>query len=146
MIGEKSSLGEVLRPIVKRVGGELLLPSGECTDTMIAELANRADNDGRPLVVLYFSDFDPSGYQMPISVSRKLQALRDLCYPNLRFEVHPVALKLEHVIELDLPSSPLKETEARADKWREIMGREQTEIDALAALRPDTLQQIATDA
>jgi hypothetical protein len=28
--------------------------------------------------VLYFSDFDPSGYQMPVSVSRKLQALRDL--------------------------------------------------------------------
>ena len=45
-----------------------------------------------------------------------------------------------------LPSTPLKDTERRADRWVELMGVEQTEIDALAALRPDLLQQIAVDA
>ena len=29
----------------------------------------------RPLIVFYFADCDPSGWQMGISVSRKLQAL-----------------------------------------------------------------------
>jgi hypothetical protein len=38
----------------------------------------RAAEDGRPSVVLYLSEFDPSGHNMPIVVSRKLQALRDL--------------------------------------------------------------------
>jgi hypothetical protein len=46
LIGEKSSLGEVLRPIAIEVEGELLLPTGEATDTMIAEMAARADEDG----------------------------------------------------------------------------------------------------
>jgi hypothetical protein len=93
--------------------------------------------------VNYFSDFDPSGWQMPLSVGRKLQALRTLLYPALRIEVHRVALTLDQVRQFDLPSTPLKETEKRASRWREVMQHDQTEIDALAALRPADLRQIA---
>ena len=146
LIGEKTSLRAVLLPIAQEVGGELLLPTGEPSDTMIAELAARCAPDPRPSVVLYFSDFDPSGRQMPVSVSRKLQALHDLLYPELNIQLHPVALTLEQVRELALPSTPLKATEPRASRWREIMGHEQTEIDALAALHPQTLIAIARDA
>jgi hypothetical protein len=46
----------------------------------------------------------------------------------------------------DLPSSPLKSGEKRAAKWLELYGSEQTEIDALAALRPDELERIAREA
>ena len=146
LIGEKTSLRDILLPIAETVGGELLLPTGEASDTMIAELAARCVADGRPAVALYFSDFDPGGRQMADSVSRKLQALRDLCHPNLDIQVHAVALTLEQVHEFNLPSTPLKDTERRADKWRSVMGHEQTEIDALAALDPDTLREIALEA
>jgi hypothetical protein len=145
LIGEKTSLKEVLSPIAAMVGGELLLPTGEMSDTMIAGIASRT-RSSRPTIVLYFSDFDPSGRQMPISVARKLQALRDLRYPELKIEVHQVALTLEQVRRLGLPSTPLKATELRADRWRSVMHHEQTEIDALAALRPLELSRIALDA
>ena len=56
------------------------------------------------------------------------------------------ALTLEQVLRLELPSTPLKETEKRADRWRLVMGHEQTEIDALAALNPDALREIAFEA
>src|SRR5258707_4208448 len=109
MIGEKSSVEPVLKPICMRIGAELLLPTGEISDTMIANLEQRAHNDGRPLVVLYFSDFDPSGYGMPINVSRKIQALIDLRgHYELEAQVHAVALTYNQVLELDLPSTPLK--------------------------------------
>jgi hypothetical protein len=146
LIGEKISLRDALLPIAQRVGGELLLPTGEMSDTMVAGIAARASGDGRPSVVLYFSDFDPSGHQMPISVARKLQALRHLQYPDLNIQVHHVALTIEQVRRLDLPSTPLKETERRGDRWRTVMQHEQTEIDALAALRPQELRNIALDA
>jgi hypothetical protein len=55
-------------------------------------------------------------------------------------------LTLDQVRRLDLPSTPLKETERRGDRWRSIMQHEQTEIDALAALRPQELRDIALDA
>jgi hypothetical protein len=146
LIGEKTSLRHVLLPIAQEVGGELLLPTGEPSDTMVAELAARCALDPRPSVALYFSDFDPAGRQMPVSVSRKLQALRDLSYPELNIQLHHVALTLGQVQELDLPSTPLKATETRASRWREAMGHEQTEIDALAALNPEALIEIAREA
>jgi hypothetical protein len=133
----------VLEPIAEQVHGELLLPTGETTDTMIAEAAERAAADGRPAVVLYFSDFDPSGWQMTISVSRKLQAMHTMFYPELQIELHRVALTLDQVRRYSLPSTPLKETERRKSRWRQVMQHEQTEIDALATLRPDDLREIA---
>jgi len=109
-------------------------------------MAKRASGDGRPAVVFYFSDFDPSGHQMPISVARKLQALRDLHYPDLRVKLYPVALTLDQIRALGLPSSPLKETEKRASRWREAHGHDQTEIDAIVELHPDALREAVFDA
>ena len=81
LIGEKTSLSEPLHPIAREIGAELLLPTGDASDTMFAAMAGRAD-DGRPAIVLYFSDFDPSGFNMATSVARRLQALRDLHHPR----------------------------------------------------------------
>jgi hypothetical protein len=102
--------------------------------------------DGRPMVVLCFSDADPAGRQMPISIARKLQAFKALEFGDLDFRVYRVALTAEQVGEYGLPSTPLKESERRADRWRQEMGVEQTEIDALASLQPQLLTQIARSA
>jgi len=144
--GEKSSLSVVLRPIAEQIGAEMILVTGESSDSHIAAMAKRASEDGRPAVVLYASDFDPAGHEMPANVARKLQALRDLYYPNLKISLYPVALTLEQIRALGLPSSPLKETEKRAKRWRARMGHEQTEIDAMVELHPNALRQAVFDA
>ena len=66
LFGEKVNLRSVLEPVAQMVRGELLVPTGEATDTMIAEMPARANEDERETVVLYFGDFDPSGNQMPV--------------------------------------------------------------------------------
>jgi hypothetical protein len=147
LAGEKTSLRAILEPVARRFGAELVLPTGEMSDTLIKGIADRAAEDGRPCVVLYFADFDPAGWQMPVSVARKLQALGDLMPGLPLIEVHRVALLPQDVERLGLPSTPLKATEKRADGWRARWGGlEQTEIDALAALRPDELRRITEDA
>jgi hypothetical protein len=142
IFGEKGSLEDVLLPLARKYEADLYLPSGEISDTLLYRIAKDANADGRPLVVFTVCDCDPAGHQMPVSIGRKLQALRDLLFPDLRFEVVPVALTVDQVRELGLPSTPLKETEKRADKWRAAFDVEQTEIDALATLRPDVLREI----
>jgi hypothetical protein len=142
IFGEKASLEDVLLPIAKAHQADLYLPTGEISDTLVYRIAKDAAADGRPFVMFTIADCDPAGRQMPVSIGRKLQALRDLLFPNLRFEVVPVALNPDQVRDLGLPSTPLKETERRADRWREAFGIEQTEIDALATLRPDVLREI----
>jgi hypothetical protein len=142
IFGEKGSLEDVLLPLAKEHEADLYLPTGEISDTLLHRIAKDASKDGRPLVVFTVTDCDPAGYQMPVSIARKLQALHDLLFPDLQFEVVPVALTVDQVRELGLPSTPLKETEKRADKWRVAFDVEQTEIDALATLRPDVLREI----
>jgi hypothetical protein len=122
------------------------LPTGEISDTQLHHMASVAIRDGRPLVVAYFSDADPAGWQMPVSVARKLQALKVLRPGLPDFSVHRVALTPAQVREYGLPSTPLKDTERRADKWRAAWGVEQTEVDALASLQPQLLSQIARQA
>jgi hypothetical protein len=142
IFGEKASLEDVVLPIAEEKQADLYLPTGEISDTLVYRIAGDAAEDGRPLVMFTLADCDPAGRQMPVSIGRKLQALRDLLFPELRFELVPVALDPDQVFRLGLPSTPLKETEKRADRWREAFGVEQTEIDALATLRPGALREI----
>jgi hypothetical protein len=142
IFGEKASLEDVVLPVARARQADLYLPTGEISDTLLYRIARDGNDDGRPMVVFCLADCDPAGRQMSVSIGRKLQAFRDLLFPDLRFEVVPVALSVEQVRELGLPSTPLKETERRANRWRETFGVEQTEIDALATLRPDVLREI----
>lgn len=146
MVGEKSSLDVVLGPIANRYHADLYLPTGDISDTLIHTMALVGAADGRRMVVFYFADADPSGWNMGIVIARKLQALEVLRFPGLEFEVHRVALTPDQVRRFDLPSTPLKASERRAGAWWDAFGVEQTEIDALATLRPDLLRQLAHDA
>lgn len=143
LFGEKFSLADVLGPIAAGHQADLYLPTGEISDTLMHQMAQVGAEDGRPMVVLCFSDADPAGWQMPISIGRKLQAFQARLFPDLRFQVYRAALTPTQAGEYGLPSTPLKETEKRGDAWRAAWGVEQTEIDALASLRPDLLREVA---
>ena len=145
MVNEKSSLFDVLAPLADQYQADLYCMTGEVSDTRIYQIASDGARDGRRMVVLYFSDCDPAGWQMPISVARKLQAFAVL-FGELDFRVDRVALTPDQVRQYGLPSTPLKPGEKRADDWTDAMGVRQTEIDALAALQPDLLRQITVDA
>jgi hypothetical protein len=146
LVGEKSSLRPILSRVAARYAADLYLPTGEISDTQVYLMASNAAEDGRPMACFYFSDCDPSGWQMPISLSRKLQALKALEFPDIEFEVHRVGLTPDQAKEYGLPSTPLKDTERRADKWFEATGVEQTEIDAAIVLQPDLLMRLAVEA
>ena len=145
LIGEKSSLEPVLGPLAGHQA-DLYLPTGEPSDTMLHQMAKTGAADGRPMVVLYFTDCDPSGWQMPISVGRKLQAFPRACSPALssRFtgSRSPPIRSASTACRRRRSRTP----RSAADKWRPAMGVAQTEIDTLASLQPDLLRQIARDA
>ena len=145
MIGEKVSLGPVLRPLARWAHSELLLLTGEISEAHAYGIITRAAKDDRPLRILYFADFDPSGWQMPVSLSRKFQAHIVREFPHVDVRLIRVAMTFEQVEEFGLPNSPIKSGDKRAPKWREKWGTEQVEIDALAALRPELLDRIARD-
>ncbi len=113
VFGEKSSLDAVLAPFAQDYEADLYLPTGEISDTMLHQMASVGADDGRPMVVLCFSDCDPAGWQMPISIARKLQGFKTLLFPELDFQVRRVGLTPDQVRDYGLPSTPLKEKEKR---------------------------------
>ncbi len=142
LIGEKSSLRPIVEPIARHYSIDVVLDTGDASDSHLYQMAKRAAADPRPFVTFYCSDFDPSGYGMPTAAARKFQALRDLEFPDLDLRLYPVALTLEQCIKFDLPSAPLQPTEKRKAKWLARFEREQTELDALLALRPGELEKL----
>ena len=82
LVGEKSSLRDDIAALAERYLADWYLPDGEIGDTHIEQMARSGVIDPRPLVLIYFADCDPSGHQMIVSVTRKLQAFSYL--PGLR--------------------------------------------------------------
>ena len=146
LVGEKSSLRPILSRVARGFEADLYLPTGEISDTQAHTMAQSAADGDRTLAVFYFADCDPSGWQMPISLARKLQALKAVKFPKLEFHVHRVGLTPEQVKEYGLPSTPLKDTERRATKWLEATGVEQTEVDAALTLKPHLVEGLALQA
>lgn len=142
VIAEKQGVSDVLRSLCNQYGASMVLPSGELSDSTMYEILRRAAEDGRPLAIHQLGDFDPAGHQMAVSTARTAQAIRDSQFPDLEIRVHAVALTLDQVRDWGLPSTPLKETERRADKWQEAMGWEQTELDAAVALKPREFREV----
>ena len=145
LIAEKQGVADLLRPICEKRNTSMVLPSGELSDTMLYEVIKRAAEDGRPLAVHQLGDFDPAGHQMAVSTARTAQAIRDSQFPDLEIRVHAIGLTLDQCQEWQLPSTPLKESERRADRWHEAMGWEQTELDAAVALKPTEFQHMVRD-
>jgi hypothetical protein len=97
LYSEKTSLREVLGGLAAEHSAVLYLPADEISDTHLYEMAWVGAADGRRMIVVTFSDCDPAGWQMPISIGRKLHAFKTLEFPDLDFEVHRVALTPDQV-------------------------------------------------
>lgn len=145
IVGEKSSLAEMVAPIARQYGADVYLPNGHMSTTHCYQMAQRAWLEDRTLVVAYLADCDPWGYFMPIAVARKLQAFADAEHimPGLRWQVHRVGLTPEQVREHGLPSAPLaKGTDKQRARWEAETGTGQTELDAALSLAPDLLPRL----
>lgn len=101
------------------------------------EAAMRFRQAGKPVHVLYFGDFDPSGLDMTRDIRERLGR-----YCREEIVVQHVALTKEQVAEYDLPPMPAKTKDTRAAKF--IAQHGEVSAVELDALPPDVLQGMVT--
>jgi hypothetical protein len=122
---EKGTVRGVLAPVLDEYAVGFRVMHGFSSATSVHDVAQ--DDDGRPLVVLYVGDFDPSGMFM----SEQDLPKRLAEYNGDHVEVHRIALTRMQVT--DLPSFPA--TDKRKDpryKWfRTNHGDRCWELDAM---------------
>jgi PAS domain-containing protein len=139
---EKTTMDDVLRPLAQQYRCNLVQGAGEQSVTRCDELVERAKLSGRPVRILYISDFDPAGLSMPLAVARKIEHRIRTDGMDLDIQLRPVILTADQCREYALPRTPIKVTERRAQSFEARHGDGATELDALEALHPGVLRQI----
>jgi hypothetical protein len=138
---EKTTVNDVLQPLAREYGLNVVTGSGELSQTACVNVVERALQSDRPVRILYISDFDPAGQHMPVSVARKIEHRLYLKNLDLDIQVRPIALTYDQCGEYRLPRTPLK-VDPRIDSFVERYGEGATELDALQALHPGELHNI----
>lgn len=139
---EKSTQNDILVPLAKRREFNLIPGTGETSEILAREAVGRAVEDGRPMRILYVSDFDPGGRSMPVALARKIEYWIREADLDIDVTLDPIVLTPAQCEKYRLPRTPLKDTEKRAPKFEERFGEGATELDALEALHPGELQKI----
>lgn len=140
---EKTTMNDVLIPICRRFGVNLVVGAGELSITAVVDFIRRARQAERPCRILYISDFDPAGLGMPISVARKIEFFqRNEGDDDLDIRLHPIVLTPAQITRYRLPRVPVKDSDLRKGNFEEAYGEGQVELDALEALYPGELARI----
>jgi hypothetical protein len=137
---EKSTMDDVLEPICRRYGMDLVTGVGfQSITSVISMLRHRVLKHNKPTRILYISDFDPAGEQMPVATSRQIEFWLNEYAPGADIKLTPLALTKEQVVRYRLPRVPIKDTDLRKQGFEDRHGEGAVELDALEALYPGEL-------
>jgi len=126
---EKDGLTTLLRNWFEDYGVRVIALRGYSSQTFIDRIKNDIRIDGRPAILIYGGDYDPSGEDIQRDFEERTDSFD---------EIIRVALSPEQVEQYDLPEYPGKTTDSRAKGFRKRHGKlVQVELDALP---PDVLK------
>lgn len=135
---EKSTQNDIILPMARQYGANVVTGLGELSITAVNQLMQRIEQADKPVRIFYISDFDPAGETMPISVARKIEYLAD----SDDIKLKPLMLTKEQCVEYNLPRTPIKESDKRKNGFETRHGAGATELDALEALHPGEMEEI----
>jgi hypothetical protein len=139
---EKDALSGIVHQAAFPYCIDVVVAKGFSSTTYVNSCRQRILADIRPTIVLYFGDFDPSGWEMPDAMRRKL--LGKMQVGEDRLQIKRCGLLPEQIAEHQLPEDPeaMKAGDTRTKKFKELFGVDVAPVE-LDALRPDALQDLA---
>jgi hypothetical protein len=125
---EKDALSRLVSREANRFSVRTFPTRGYPSFSFVQEMSRYITNQlgGKPTVVLYFGDFDPSGIDIERDLSERLEK-----YGTKEFKVQRIALTADQIKKYRLPPMPVKMSDARADSFLEEHGDRAVELDAL---------------
>ena len=72
-------MNDILEPLGISYSVNIVTGIGELSHTRCVELVQRAIASGRPVRILYVSDFDPAGISMPVAVAPQDRICHSSC-------------------------------------------------------------------
>lgn len=130
---ESRSLAGVLRPLCRRLAVSLYPCGGYASLTFLWEAAQTMleASNGRPVHVYYVGDYDAAGLGIDADAESKLRKYLPDGFP-LHFE--RLAVTLDQIAALDLPTKPRKESDRRRLDIRETVEAESIPAATMRAM------------
>lgn len=131
---EKNALGSVIAAACKKRRVPQFQTRGYSSITELWNAAerikNRAEQQGKPTVVLYLGDHDPSGLNIRAGIPR---ALEELGASSKFFDYRPLGITLHQTEELQLPPLriPTEKEDSRKGGYIARHGEDYWELDAM---------------
>ena len=127
---EKQGLVALLQSWYWDMGLPIVALKGYGSQTYLDEIGEDVERQGRPAVMLYAGDFDPTGEDIERDLGKRCPAL----------DVRRIALTEDQVREHGLPENPAKAGDSRGAGFKARHGKlVQVEVDALP---PDVLRDL----
>jgi len=142
---EKSTMDDILVPLCKRYGVNLVTGVGFMSITSVVGLLKRINETGKPGRIFYISDFDPAGARMPTSVARQIEYWLADYAAEADVKLNNIVLTKEQVERYRLPRIPIKDSDKRKANFEDRYGEGAVELDALEALHPGILASIVEE-
>lgn len=131
---EKEALAGVVVDVTAEWDVPLMVTRGYPSLSYLHSAAEGLEAEDRPCFVYYFGDLDPSGVDIARNVEERLVEFAPAA--DITFE--RVAVNVEQIEMLNLPTRPTKRTDSRSKGW--VGGS--VELDAIPA---DVLRQMVSD-
>lgn len=137
---EKQALAGVLEPMASEFHVVLSVNKGYSSSSAMFAAARRFERrgKGKPKILFYLGDHDPSGEDMVRDIEDRL-----IEFGVRSLKVVKLALTMPQIEEFNPPPNPAKTTDSRYEKYASEHGTESWEVDALP---PDQLQRIIREA
>jgi hypothetical protein len=136
---EKEALAGVIYDVTAEYDVPLYVARGFSSLTYLAEAASDIRAAGKPIFIYHLGDHDPSGRAAGEHIERMLRELA----PEAEIHFERLAVTVEQIASLNLPTRPTKKTDSRAARFEAEFGQGSVELDAV---HPDTLRSILREA
>jgi hypothetical protein len=135
---EKSTMNDILQPLCEELSTNLAVGVGYMTITSVVALLRRIEASGKPTRILYVSDFDKAGRNMPKAVARQTEFWSAMYAPDADIRLQPIVLTQDQIDKYDLPSLNIFDDGDEAPD-------DVVELDALEARVPGELASIVRE-
>jgi hypothetical protein len=110
---ESRSIAGVIERDCRELAVSLYPAGGFSSITLAYEAAEslNAEEDGRPVRILYVGDYDPAGVLIDVALERELRQHLDA---SIELDFRRIAITEEQIRSLNLPTKPRKESDRRA--------------------------------
>lgn len=143
ILGEKNTVGGILRPVAQEYTITITLGRGYSSGTPRYEMLKRFQASGKDtLALLVMSDFDPEGEDIPQAFASSL--VEDFGISRERIRLVKVALTHEHVLARNLPTN--FDAKTSSSRYAEFSAKYGDAVYELEALQPADLQGLLREA